>query len=97
MLDTLYSQKNMNNRDDAVVNATYFLQVRELVAALNPQYKAIGVVGADFVVSLARGACGLLGRLRSNISDAHKGGKWADSDVFGDISALISVVRKLSS
>jgi len=100
ILDVFFSQKNMNNSEDTVVNATYFLQIRELVTSLNPEYKTIGVVGADCVVSLARGGVSLLGRLRSALGDDERNrgnSEWANSGVQSDLAVLVGIVRKICS
>ena len=69
IMETLHSQKILNGSEDPVVNATYFLQIREMISAISPAYKNLGV-GADAVVSLAQASLIMLLRLRHILCEA---------------------------
>jgi hypothetical protein len=101
ILQTLYLQKNIGKLDDAVVNATYFLQIRELVSGLSPEYKPMGIA-VDAVISTTQAALVMLARLTSAFSkpaNPEIGGGRTDSftSIQNDISLFLGVIRKISS
>lgn len=91
ILNVLYSQKNLGRTDDAVVNATYFLQIRELVARLKPEYELINIP-VDAVISVTQASLVLLANLESYLLDDKRNG-----NITHEIVLLSNVIRRLTS
>lgn len=95
ILDVLYSQKNIGDASDAVVSATYFIQLRGLIAGLDPKYRAIGIP-ADGVVSATQAALVTLSRIADSVSSSESK-EGAVRLKNGDVNSLLAFARKLSN
>lgn len=98
ILETLNFQKHIGNNYDAVLNATYFIKIRELSAALSSEYKNIAGISVDAVMSLAQAALAVLSHFHAALKRAPDSEVGSSLALCGsDISLLCNLVRKSSN